>query len=123
MIFSVILSPHQLEAEEEKSNDLGVTITTVPCNISHRESIFLGKLQAAAVRSKLPMSHVSCKSVASMGACTRPLFYGALLLILLGLGWPGLQNPTVKAARLREHYIAAQDTRWSYTLQPDEQSR
>nr|XP_056714442.1 coagulation factor V [Euleptes europaea] len=43
--------------------------------------------------------------------------------MFLALGWLGLGIPTVKAARLREHYIAAQVTSWSYGFPPKGQSR
>ncbi|XP_015266787.1 PREDICTED: coagulation factor V [Gekko japonicus] len=48
---------------------------------------------------------------------------GHLLLTFLALGWLDLEIPTVRAARLREHYIAAQFTSWSYGSPPKEQSR
>ncbi|XP_060090604.1 coagulation factor V [Heteronotia binoei] len=59
-----------------------------------------------------------------MGACT--MFLNScehLLLIFLALGWLDLKIPTVKAAQLREHYIAAQVTSWSYGSPSKEQSR
>ncbi|KAL8190842.1 UNVERIFIED_CONTAM: hypothetical protein K2H54_062588 [Gekko kuhli] len=59
-----------------------------------------------------------------MGA--RTLFLsscGHLLLTFLALGWLDLEIPTVRAAQLREHYIAAQVTSWSYGSPPKEQSR
>ncbi|XP_054829406.1 coagulation factor V [Eublepharis macularius] len=59
-----------------------------------------------------------------MGACT--MFFRScrhLLLMLLGFSWLGLGITTVKAARLREHYIAAQVTSWGYGSPPKEQSR
>ncbi|CAM4463818.1 unnamed protein product [Lepidochelys kempii] len=46
-----------------------------------------------------------------------------LLLMLLGLWWPGLAWHRVGAARVREHYIAAETTSWSYRPQSKEQSR
>ncbi|XP_050818736.1 coagulation factor V-like [Gopherus flavomarginatus] len=46
-----------------------------------------------------------------------------LLLILLGLWWPGLAWHRVGAAQVREHYIAAETTSWSYRPQSKEQSR
>ncbi|XP_039383519.1 venom prothrombin activator pseutarin-C non-catalytic subunit-like isoform X2 [Mauremys reevesii] len=46
-----------------------------------------------------------------------------LLLMLLGLWWPGLAWHRVEAAQVREHYIAAETTSWSYRPQSKEQSR
>ncbi|XP_005294581.2 coagulation factor V-like [Chrysemys picta bellii] len=46
-----------------------------------------------------------------------------LLLMLLGLWWPGLAWHRVGAAQVREHYIAAETTSWSYRPQSKEQSR
>ncbi|XP_037764749.1 coagulation factor V [Chelonia mydas] len=46
-----------------------------------------------------------------------------LLLMLLGLWWPGLAWHRVGAARVREHYIAAETTSWSYRPQSKEQFR
>ncbi|TFJ97096.1 Coagulation factor V [Platysternon megacephalum] len=46
-----------------------------------------------------------------------------LLLMLLGLWWPGLAWRRVGAAQVREHYIAAETTSWSYRPQSKEQSR
>ncbi|XP_077198129.1 coagulation factor V [Paroedura picta] len=43
--------------------------------------------------------------------------------LLLILGWLGLEILIVKAAQLREHYIAAQVTSWSYGYSPQEQFR
>ncbi|KAH1185503.1 coagulation factor V-like [Mauremys mutica] len=51
-------------------------------------------------------------------SCTR-----LLLLMLLGLWWPGLAWHRVGAAQVREHYIAAETTSWSYRPQSKEQSR
>ncbi|XP_038250634.1 coagulation factor V-like [Dermochelys coriacea] len=51
-------------------------------------------------------------------SCTR-----LLLLMLLGLWWPGLAWHRVGAAQVREHYIAAETTSWSYRSQSKEQSR
>ncbi|XP_061484280.1 coagulation factor V [Rhineura floridana] len=60
--------------------------------------------------------------MASMGTWTMALNYKCLLLMLLGSGWPGLGNPSVKETRLREHYIVAQVTNWSYSSQPEQLS-
>nr|XP_042708792.1 venom prothrombin activator pseutarin-C non-catalytic subunit-like isoform X2 [Chrysemys picta bellii] len=46
-----------------------------------------------------------------------------LLLMLLGLWWPGLAWHRVGAAQVREHYIAAETTSWSYRPQSKELSR
>ncbi|XP_065259701.1 coagulation factor V-like [Emys orbicularis] len=51
-------------------------------------------------------------------SCTRLFF-----LMLLGLWWPGLAWHRVGAAQVREHYIAAETTSWSYRPQSKEQSR
>ncbi|XP_026517182.2 coagulation factor V-like, partial [Terrapene carolina triunguis] len=51
-------------------------------------------------------------------SCTRLFF-----LMLLGLWWPGLAWHRVGAAQVREHYIAAEITSWSYRPQSKEQSR
>lgn len=51
------------------------------------------------------------------------LVYKHLLLMLLGVGWPGLENPNVEAARVREHYIVAQVANWSYSSQAEDLSR
>ncbi|XP_060626735.2 coagulation factor V [Anolis sagrei] len=46
-----------------------------------------------------------------------------LLLMFLAFSWTGLQNSNVLAARIREHYIAAQVASWNYSLLPVEPSR
>ncbi|XP_074856068.1 coagulation factor V isoform X2 [Carettochelys insculpta] len=51
-------------------------------------------------------------------SCPRPL-----LLMLLGLWWPGLEWHCVGAAQVREHYIAAESISWRYSPSPKEQSR
>uniref|UniRef100_A0A803TGS6 Coagulation factor V n=1 Tax=Anolis carolinensis TaxID=28377 RepID=A0A803TGS6_ANOCA len=46
-----------------------------------------------------------------------------LLLMFLGFSWPGLKNSSVLAARIREHYIAAQVASWNYSSLLEEPSR
>ncbi|XP_062982987.1 coagulation factor V [Elgaria multicarinata webbii] len=58
-----------------------------------------------------------------MGMWTMAAIFKCLLLMLLGSGWPGLGNTSVKAAQLREHNIAAQFTSWNYSSQHEELSR
>ncbi|KAM6438830.1 coagulation factor V [Rhynochetos jubatus] len=50
--------------------------------------------------------------------CTR-LF----LLLLLGSWWPDSEKHVVGAVKVREHYIAAQITSWTYKLESEEKSR
>nr|XP_034971451.1 coagulation factor V [Zootoca vivipara] len=95
---------------------------SIPCNTSRSESIFLGKLHSAALKVR-PVPHVSLKKSASMGTRAMALVYKHLLLMLLGVGWPGLGNPSAEAARVREHYIVAQVANWSYSSQAEDLSR
>ncbi|KFR14606.1 Coagulation factor V, partial [Opisthocomus hoazin] len=43
--------------------------------------------------------------------------------LLLGSWWPDSEKRVVGAVRVREHYIAAQITSWTYKLEPEEKSR
>uniref|UniRef100_A0A8C8RC81 Coagulation factor V n=1 Tax=Pelusios castaneus TaxID=367368 RepID=A0A8C8RC81_9SAUR len=52
-----------------------------------------------------------------------PSCWHFLLLMLLGLWWRSLGQHHVGAAQVREHYIAAEITSWSYRAQSKEQSR
>nr|XP_013039971.2 coagulation factor V [Anser cygnoides] len=45
------------------------------------------------------------------------------LLLLLGSWWPDSEKHVVGAAKIREHYIAAQTMIWTYKLEPEEKSR
>ncbi|XP_054019198.1 coagulation factor V [Dryobates pubescens] len=45
------------------------------------------------------------------------------LLLLLGSWWPDSAKSAVGAAKVREHYIAAQITSWTYTPESEEKSR
>uniref|UniRef100_A0A8U8B4R9 Uncharacterized protein n=1 Tax=Geospiza parvula TaxID=87175 RepID=A0A8U8B4R9_GEOPR len=45
------------------------------------------------------------------------------LLLLLGSWWPDSEQHVAGAVKVREHYIAAQITSWSYKPQPEEKSR
>ncbi|XP_063999306.1 coagulation factor V [Pogoniulus pusillus] len=45
------------------------------------------------------------------------------LLLLLGSWWPDSGKRVVAAAKVREHYIAAQPTSWTYKLESEEKSR
>ncbi|XP_028582431.2 coagulation factor V [Podarcis muralis] len=58
-----------------------------------------------------------------MGTGAMALVYKHLVLMLLGVGWPGLENPNAEAARVREHYIVAQVANWSYSFQAEDLSR
>ncbi|XP_019383077.1 PREDICTED: coagulation factor V [Gavialis gangeticus] len=46
-----------------------------------------------------------------------------LLWMLLGVCWLSLEQRVVRAGRIREHYIAAQITSWSYGPEPKEETR
>ncbi|XP_009996574.1 PREDICTED: coagulation factor V [Chaetura pelagica] len=54
-----------------------------------------------------------------MTLCCFHLF----LLLLLGSWWPDSENHVVGAVKVREHYIAAQITSWTYKLESEEKSR
>ncbi|KFQ48648.1 Coagulation factor V, partial [Nestor notabilis] len=43
--------------------------------------------------------------------------------LLLGSWWPDSEKHVVGAMKVREHYIAAQITSWTYRLEPEEKSR
>nr|XP_030121288.3 coagulation factor V isoform X2 [Taeniopygia guttata] len=45
------------------------------------------------------------------------------LLLLLGSWWPDSEQHVVGAVKIREHYIAAQITSWTYKPEPEEKSR
>ncbi|OPJ66660.1 coagulation factor V [Patagioenas fasciata monilis] len=45
------------------------------------------------------------------------------LLLLLGSWWPDSEKHVVGAVKVREHYIAAQITSWTYKPDPEEKSR
>ncbi|XP_010183905.1 PREDICTED: coagulation factor V-like [Mesitornis unicolor] len=45
------------------------------------------------------------------------------LLLLLGSWWPDSEKHVVGAAKVREHYIAAQITSWTYKLESEDKSR
>ncbi|XP_009979414.1 PREDICTED: coagulation factor V [Tauraco erythrolophus] len=45
------------------------------------------------------------------------------LLLLLGSWWPDSKQHVVGAVKVREHYIAAQITSWTYKLESEEKSR
>ncbi|XP_042313402.1 coagulation factor V [Sceloporus undulatus] len=46
-----------------------------------------------------------------------------LLLMFLVFSWPGLENPSVLAVRIREHYIAAHVASWNYSSLPKDPAR
>ncbi|XP_071615057.1 coagulation factor V [Heliangelus exortis] len=46
-----------------------------------------------------------------------------VLLLLLGSWWPDLKNQVVGAVKVREYYIAAQITSWTYKPESEEKSR
>ncbi|XP_061860824.1 coagulation factor V [Colius striatus] len=46
-----------------------------------------------------------------------------LLLLLLGSWWPDSEKHVVEAVKVREHYIAAQITSWTYKPESEEKSR
>ncbi|XP_005038621.1 PREDICTED: coagulation factor V isoform X1 [Ficedula albicollis] len=45
------------------------------------------------------------------------------LLLLLGSWWPDSEQNLAEAVKVREHYIAAQITSWTYKPEPEEKSR
>ncbi|XP_027536906.1 coagulation factor V [Neopelma chrysocephalum] len=48
---------------------------------------------------------------------------GLFLLLVLGSWWPDSEKRVAGAAKVREHYIAAQITSWTYKLESEEKSR
>ncbi|XP_062370855.1 coagulation factor V [Cinclus cinclus] len=61
---------------------------------------------------------------ASTGISTMTLHCLQLfLLLLLGSWWPDSEQHVAGAVKVREHYIAAQITSWTYKPEPEEKSR
>lgn len=103
-----------------KSNDL--SIANVFTLLHHNYFISEGKLEAApAIKAAVS---ASSSRAAPTGICTMTLHCMHLfLLLLLGSWWPDSEKHVVGAVKVREHYIAAQITSWTYKPDPEEKSR
>lgn len=103
-----------------KSNDL--SIANVVTLLHHNYFISEGKLEATtaikAVVSALS-SRVTLTGISTMTLHCLQLF----LFLLLGSWWPDSVQHVAGAVKVREHYIAAQITSWTYKPQPEEKSR
>lgn len=103
-----------------KSNDL--SIANAVTLLHHKYFISKGKLEAATA-IKAVVSALSFRS-ASTGICTMTLHCMCLFLfLLLGSWWPDSEKHVAGATKVREHYIAAQITSWTYKPEPEEKSR
>lgn len=103
-----------------KSNDLS-TANFVSL-LHHNYFISEGKLEAATA-IKAVVSALSSRA-ASAGISTMTLYcLQIFLLLLLGSWWPDSEQHVVGAVKVREHYIAAQITSWTYKPEPEEKSR
>lgn len=103
-----------------KSNDLSVANAVTL--LHHNYFISEGKLEAATA-IKAAVSALSSRA-ASAGISTMTLHCMHLfLLLLLGSWWPASEKHVVGAVKVREHYIAAQITSWTYKTESEEKSR
>jgi len=103
-----------------KSNDL--TVANAVTLLHHNYFISEGKSEAATA-IKAAVSASSSRAV-SAGIRTMTLHCMRLFLLLLLGSWrPDSEKRVVGAVRVREHYIAAQITSWTYKLEPEEKSR
>lgn len=118
--FLSLLDPCQQGEEKVKSSDLSVVSTVTLL----RQDYFIseGKLEAAtAIKAAVS---ASASRAASVGICTMTLHCMRLfVLLLLGSWWPDSGKNVVGAAKIREHYIAAQTIIWTYKPEPEEKSR
>lgn len=103
-----------------KSNDL--SIANAVTLLHNNYFISEGKLEAAtaikAVVSALS-SRTALTGISTMTLHCMQLF----LLLLLGSWWPDSEQHVAGAVKVREHYIAAQITSWTYKPEPEEKSR
>lgn len=102
-----------------KSSDLSIANVTL---LHHNYCSSEGKLEATtAIKSVVSAlsSRAALTGVSTMTLHCLQLF----LLLLLGSWWPDSEQHVVGAVKMREHYIAAQITSWTYKPEPEEKSR
>lgn len=103
-----------------KSNDLSRANAVT---LLHHNYFISERKLGAGTAIKAAVSALSSRA-ASTDICTMTLHCMHLFfLLLLGSWWPDSAKHAVGAVKVREHYIAAQITSWTYKPESEEKSR